>query len=251
VKSTVRVLSSTWMRTAGVDVTDAFAGRSTLVVAPHPDDETLGCGAAIARMRDQGTPVEVVFVSAGGSSPRPSGMSLDELLLLRRGESIRALAVLGVDSSAVVHLDFEDGALTERRHDIADTLTELLRTSSPRQVLVTSASDRHADHAAAALAVRLAVSRCTGPVQLYEYPIWQRVPALTAARDATRGAVSRQGGRGGQVLRPRLVRSGGFLDRKTTAMASYESQLPHFPVGFLDDFQLPFESFMQILPPQR
>jgi hypothetical protein len=51
------------------------------------------------------------------------------------------------------------------------------------------------------------------------------------------------------MTRPRLVRSAGFLDRKARAMASYESQLPHFPVGFLDDFLLPFESFMQIRPP--
>ncbi len=249
-KGTVRRLSSAWLGATGVDVTDAFTGRRTLVVAPHPDDETLGCGAAIARMRERGTPVEVVFVSAGGRSPRPTGMSLDELLALRRTEAVRALAVLGVDSAAVVHLDFHDGDLEQRGQAVADSLTDLLRSSAPEQVLVTSASDRHPDHAAAARAVRTAASRCEDPVQVFEYPIWQRVPALTAARDAARGAASRRAGRGGPLSRPRLVSSEGFHDRKATAMAAYESQLPHFPVGFLDDFRLPFEPFLEVRLPR-
>jgi hypothetical protein len=87
-------------------------------------------------------------------------------------------------------------------------------------------------------------------VQVHEYPIWQRVPALTFARDAALGALSKRAGGGGRFLRPRLVRTEGFLDRKETAIGVYESQLPHFPVGFLEDFLLPFEAFTQILLPR-
>src|SRR5690349_11303216 len=39
-----------------VDMTAATEGRSCLVLAPHPDDETIGCGATIARKRAAGTP---------------------------------------------------------------------------------------------------------------------------------------------------------------------------------------------------
>ncbi len=246
VKGTVRVLSSTAVRIAGVDVTDDFARRSTVVVAPHPDDETLGCGAAIARMHELGTPVRVIFASDGGSSPRPVGMSLDELLELRRTEARRALEVLGIDAHDTVHLGFDDGGMPGQGERLADALTDVLRLTDPEQVLVTSASDRHPDHVAVARATRAAVLRGAPGAQLFEYPIWQRIPALTVARDALRG-----GGRAeGRIRRPRLVRADGYLDRKKAALDLYESQLPHFPAGFIADFLRPVEAFTEIVLPR-
>ena len=48
-KRAVRMGSSSVVHAAGVDVTEQFAEQSCLVVAPHPDDETFGCGATIVR----------------------------------------------------------------------------------------------------------------------------------------------------------------------------------------------------------
>lgn len=232
-KGAVRLLSSNGLRAAGRDVTDAFARRSTLVVAPHPDDETLGCGAAIARMRALGTPVGVVLMSGGGASPRPAGLSLEDMLRLRREEAGRALGILGVEEACVVHLDFEDGAMPQRHQEMTDTLAGLVAEHAPQQVLVTSARDRHPDHAAVARAVRAAAA-IAGAVGVHEYAVWQRVPALTVARSGRR---------------PLLVSSEGFLERKRAAIGAYESQLPHFPAGFVDDFLLPFETFTQVVAP--
>jgi len=47
------------------DDTATSAARSALVLAPHPDDETLGCGATILRKRAAGTPVHVLIVTDG------------------------------------------------------------------------------------------------------------------------------------------------------------------------------------------
>jgi LmbE family N-acetylglucosaminyl deacetylase len=245
-KRTVRV-SSLAVRRFGVDITETLAGRTSLVVAPHPDDETLGCGATIARMRSQGTAVHVVFVSGGGSSPVPAGVSHDDLVELRRTEAASALAVLGVDRSSITHCEFEDGDIVRHRDAVTDVLTELLRRHAPDQVLVTSADDRHPDHVAVAMAARTAVARSRERPALYEYPIWQRVPALNFARGALLAGRTPSAAQPPQSAgRPRYVRAQEFLVVKQQALGAYESQLPHFPLGFIDDFLLPFESFTEI-----
>lgn len=247
-KHAVRTVSSTAIRALGVDVTERFSARSCLVVAPHPDDETFGCASAIARMRFRGTDVRVVFVTGGEASPKPRGMSTPELVALRRAETSRALRTLGMDESDTVHLDFLDGELTARFDEVADALADLVRTTRPQQVLVTSVNDRHPDHEATGRAARTVMARFNRPPTLFEYPIWQRVPAVNVARDATRAAMTRRSDRSPRpIARPRLVRTDAFLPAKQRAIAAYESQLPHFPVGFVEDFLLPYESFTEIV----
>lgn len=234
-KHAVRAVSLSLVRALGVDATAEVASRRCLVVAPHPDDETLGCGATIARMRSMGTTVHVVVVSGGGLSPRRAGKLHAPLSEIRRNEARQALSILGVDLSCVRLWDFEDGSLTDHRGDIEEALGDVLRTVAPEQVMVTSASDRHPDHVAVAQATRRTVSRFAPSVPLLEYSIWQRVPALSIVR-------------AGASERPVLVYTRGFLQSKLEAIAAYESQMPYFPLGFVDDFALPFESFRYYPP---
>jgi hypothetical protein len=84
-------------------------------------------------------------------------------------------------------------------------------------------------------------------VKLYEFPIWQRFPALTFARSAARGGWEARGEAQPQG-RPILVRTDDFLALKGQAIRAYESQLDHFPLGFLEDFSLPFETFVHVAP---
>src|SRR5829696_1206258 len=68
-------LAAAWRWTTRItarDETAAVAARGCLVIAPHPDDETLGCGATIARKRAAGTPVRVVIVADGRYAQRAS-----------------------------------------------------------------------------------------------------------------------------------------------------------------------------------
>ncbi len=246
-KAVVRIVSSTAMQAVGIDATHDFSIGSCIVVAPHPDDETLGCGATIARMRSAGVDVYVVFVTGGDASPAPPGVSAAQMVTLRRDEARQALAGLGVDETRIVELDFADGELDARVDDVTAALGQVFAAVEPARVLVTSLDDRHPDHCAAARATRAAAVRCARPPAVYEYPIWQRFPARTVARDAVRLV---RGGRRSRsawgARRPALVRTAGFLDAKRGAIAAYQSQLPYLPVGFVEDFLTAHESFVRV-----
>ena len=95
-----------------------LAGRSLVVVAPHPDDESLGLGGFIAAARGSGQPVSVIFLTDGershvGSPTYPPA----RLAATRRREAAAALAVLGVDPLAVHFLGLGDTCLPALRHD--------------------------------------------------------------------------------------------------------------------------------------
>lgn len=241
-KSVARILTSVAIHILGIDRTHQITLSSTLVIAPHPDDETLGCGATIARMRSLGTPVSVLIISDGGQSPRPDGMTVSELLAARRGEAEKALASLGVDASRTRMLDFPDGCVGSSPSALHEAVREAIAANQVSQVMVTSQRDRHPDHAAVAKATLDVITRHFPAVRLYEYAVWQRLPGLTIVVHFMHAAIGRQHG-WLAMARPHLVATEGFLEHKRVAMAAYESQLPHFPLDFLRDFFTPFETF--------
>src|SRR5436309_3449421 len=87
------------------DITESTTHRSTLVIAPHPDDETLGCGATIARKTAAGTSVHVVVVADGSRGHATDDLADHSGLAARREAECRAaLARLGVGADDVVFL---------------------------------------------------------------------------------------------------------------------------------------------------
>ncbi|MEA4883152.1 MAG: PIG-L family deacetylase [Clostridia bacterium] len=94
-----------------------------LVIAPHPDDETLGAGGLIYSASQQGARVKVVFMTMGDGYPAAAGRlfgtahpSPDDFLALgrhRRNEAVAALATLGVDEENLVFLGYPDGGLAD------------------------------------------------------------------------------------------------------------------------------------------
>ncbi len=93
--------------------------QRVLIFAPHPDDETLGCGGAIQQALREEKIVKVVFVTSGdsfgndyemtGSSPDlPGGV---ELGYLRQKEALEATAILGLEKENVIFLGYPDQGL--------------------------------------------------------------------------------------------------------------------------------------------
>ena len=87
----------------------AAAQGPWLILAPHPDDETLGCGALIAAISASGGRAHTAFVTDGaGSHPDAPGWSRMRIAGLRRTEAAAALRLLG--GEAPLHLDWPDAA---------------------------------------------------------------------------------------------------------------------------------------------
>lgn len=179
-------------------------GKSKVIVlAPHMDDEVLGCGGTIARHVTAGSDVSVIFLTDGryggvASQPADGREGAQDLVGIRKAEARRAAQILGVRT--VTFLDAEDSRL---RFDtlVAGRLREILERDRPDIVYLPFFLERHPDHRAAN-AVLLA---------------------------ATRGSALRFECRGYEVWTPLfpncLVRIDEVIDLKRQALECYQSQL--------------------------
>ncbi len=70
-------------------------GKSMLVVAPHQDDEIIGCGGAMALQIKRGKKVTVVFTQDGGDGYEAAGISREEAVSIREGEALSVARQLG------------------------------------------------------------------------------------------------------------------------------------------------------------
>lgn len=119
---------------------DLLQARRIAVVAPHPDDEILGCGGTIARAVKAGAQVHVVVVTRG--QPPQFDAALVERI---RGETLLAHASIGVTRTHF--LDFPAAALDQvRRADLNQALSAVLADIEPDMLFVPFVGDIHIDH---------------------------------------------------------------------------------------------------------
>jgi LmbE family N-acetylglucosaminyl deacetylase len=150
--------------------------KRIIVFAPHPDDETLGCGGTIAKKLAEGYEVFVVIMTDGrflllkgmgiDSDPTP-----EQVKDIRRNEVLRAAKILGVPEENVVFLDFIDGALGESEKAAEEKVAAILEKYAPSEVYFPYERDGHPDHQAANRIVRRAVEKLGIKPAMYRYTI--------------------------------------------------------------------------------
>jgi LmbE family N-acetylglucosaminyl deacetylase len=220
-------------------------GGGVVILAPHPDDESLGCGGLIASLCDRGTPPLVMILTDGtGSHPNSRAYPPERLRGVREAETRAATAELGLPPERLVFLGYRDTAAPGEGPALeaaAARVAEVVRDAGCFTLLAPWRHDPHCDHEAAA-AIAVAASRIAS-LRLLAYPVW----SLTLPPDTDLPDEAIEGFRIGVA---------GQLARKRRAIHAHASQYAglitddpegfQMQPGFIELFLQPSEVFVDV-----
>lgn len=124
-------------------VAEQITARRVVVLAPHYDDETLGCGGLLLQLGASGAEVQVVFLSDGSGGVEP----VDDPVAYsrrRRREAEAAAALLGI--AAIDDIGIPDGSLADHRRELTAAIRARLHGLAPDLVLLPSPLEVTTDH---------------------------------------------------------------------------------------------------------
>jgi LmbE family N-acetylglucosaminyl deacetylase len=176
----------------------AAVPKRVLVVSPHPDDESIGCGGSLRKHVLGGDSVQIVWLTSGEAGGH--GASLEETRRIREAEAREAAATLGVE-----RIEFwrePDGRLRATR-SLVRRLARLVAEVAPHVIYTTHDREAHADHRAAARLLRQALRANPGPkeCEALMFEVWTPLQRLDRIVDITE-----------------------FIDVKIAAIRAYPSQ---------------------------
>lgn len=146
-------------------------GKRAVIVAPHPDDEVLGCGGLLQQLAELGRSILIISVTDGSAShPGSQQWTPQRLGVVRPQESAQALRRLGLPLHSLQWLrgGFSDGGVAGQERQLVRFLERYLRADDV--VFSTWREDGHSDNEAVGRACHLAAS--TTGCAFYELPIW-------------------------------------------------------------------------------
>src|SRR4051812_9788924 len=143
-------------------------GQSMLVIAPHQDDEAIGCGGALTLQVRSGKAAHVVMVHDGADGCEELGMTRAEMMALRNRESQRAAAVIGLDTPTFLnHAD-----LVVDSAKIVEELRDIIRERRIDVILTPFMLDAHPDHRKITALLAEAISKLDRNVRVLCYEVW-------------------------------------------------------------------------------
>lgn len=178
---------------------------STLVVAPHPDDETLGAGGLIAAQRSLGVDVLVAAVTDGEKAYG----DMPGLGSLREQEQANALARLSVPRDCISRFRFPDGNVASFEAQLEDRLAPMI--ARDMLVVMPWKGDHHPDHEACGRVAERLAKRAGATVCSYFFWTWH-----WGGLDDLRGLSLR-----------RFNLTDQLLGIKTDALSCHRTQLEH------------------------
>jgi LmbE family N-acetylglucosaminyl deacetylase len=160
---------------------EQFDSAPVVVLAPHPDDEIIGPGGAIARHTAAGAAVTFVILTADADAQ------------VRKAESTAAAEIVGVPD--LIFLDAPDGSLGDSEEIVAK-IAGILAEKSARIAYLPSLTDHHRDHWAANRILRKVIDRISGDLVIRGYEIWSPLPAnrlvnITSTIEKKRAAIEK------------------------------------------------------------
>jgi LmbE family N-acetylglucosaminyl deacetylase len=195
--------------------------KKIIVFAPHPDDETIGCGGTIAKKIDDGYEVIVVVLTDGRNAfstvlgidinPTP-----EELKEIRKNEFIKATKILGVTENNLIFLNYKDGSLINNEMEVEEKIIEILKIFIPSEVYFTYEKDANQDHQATNIIIRNAIKKTDASICKYKYSINHTYSNIGPIIDSYLNIVKKN-----QIQ----VDISEYLDLKKAAINEYKSQI--------------------------
>lgn len=152
-----------------------------LVFAPHPDDETLGCGGTLAKLVKNGAHVRIVLMSLGEQG-YPQGFDPKQAGETRKTEFLAATTALGIKDVTFYN---QPDANLRNTHALSELILAEFNEFQPNWVYVPSPLDGHRDHVAAALSVLSIWEQIGCPSRMWLYEVWTTLP-ISHVVDITR-----------------------------------------------------------------
>ncbi len=220
------------------------SGRA-LILAPHADDESLGCGGLIAELCERGRPPVVLIATDGaGSHPASRDWPPARLRALREAETLAATARLGLPLGNLGFLRLPDTAAPRAGVAFENACTTIATEAIERgcdTLLASWLGDPHCDHEAVQMMAR-AVARAQG-MRLLSYPVWGWLIApdteVAAAEPACgfRLDIARHLRRKGEAIREHASQ---YADLITDDPDGFR-----LPAALLGIFAQPYETFLE------
>lgn len=148
-----------------------------LIFGAHPDDPEFAAGGLATLYRQLGRPVKLISVTDGRSGHHEKFG--DELVTIRRAESVASGAVIGAEYET---WDFPDGSL-EPTLEVRERIISEIRTWRPDLVLTHRTNDYHPDHRAVGQAVQDACYLVTVPGVVADIPALNQDPVVASLPD--------------------------------------------------------------------
>lgn len=231
-----------WRRLPVSGLDDIIGNGTCLILAPHPDDESLGSGGLIAACVEAGRlPLVVVLTDGAGSHPRSRAFPPARLRAVRAEEVRTAVGCLGLAAERVVMLNQPDTAAPVRGPGFEAVVAALAGLIEPdcTTLLAPWRHDPHCDHKAASIIASAVAAHAV--IRHVAYPVW----GWTLSAETLVPGMPAPGFR---------FDVGRFLPAKRRAIAAHRSQYGglitddptgfHLPPELLAVFDQPFETFL-------
>lgn len=191
--------------------------KTVLVLAPHNDDETLGCGATIAKHADTGDDVYVATLTSIEEGHPVMKPNKDVI----RSETIEAMRILGVPRKNIIFRDLPNVLLNDiPMHEVNRAVHDVIEQVSPDVLYVPFMYDLHKDHREILYAAQVAARTCTPTGRkIREIYMYETLSETHWNIDHTEGG-----------FLPNVFNNiEEYIDKKVEAVKAYKSQLKTYP----------------------
>ena len=151
--------------------------KKVMVIAPHPDDELIGCGGFLIKKKNEGSQVGIIYLTDGRSTSGWKNAPTEILNTPRYQEARNVCNSLKIDMTS--YLEGISGHLKANQL-LVGSVRNFINEFSPKVILIPFINDPHADHIESnkILASALKKSRVAlNEIKIFSYEVWSLVPA--------------------------------------------------------------------------